>query len=308
MNKVSFSIIGRNEEKVIRGCLESIKPFAYEIIFVDTGSTDKTIDIVKEYTDKIYHFEWIDDFAAARNYALSFCTGDWVFSIDCDERLKGDITKLFDFGMDVWSFNQYQYKRVNCITNRMWRNGLGIQWKGKIHEGISLNPDLKVGRCNIIIEHDKSVINTWRNKKQYYLDLINDQDDELKKKYYNALYEIDNGNANKAIELFNEIINSTNTGIKAYLLSVIANIYYEIYKLYESSFIDLITKSIELTPNQVTGYLSLLNYYNSHNDKQMVIECLNRIKQNNTSKTTSMQNDIMLEDEEIEKLYTVFIN
>ncbi len=63
-------MIVKNEEKVLGRVLESAKKFADEIIIVDTGSTDKTKDIARKYTDKIYDFKWIDDFAAARNYSF----------------------------------------------------------------------------------------------------------------------------------------------------------------------------------------------------------------------------------------------
>ena len=68
---ISLCMIVRNEEESLERCLESAKDVADEIIIVDTGSTDDTIDIAKRYTQKIYNFPWVDDFAAARRWTLS---------------------------------------------------------------------------------------------------------------------------------------------------------------------------------------------------------------------------------------------
>lgn len=67
MATVSLCMIVKNEEKVLGRCLDSAKEIADEIIIVDTGSTDRTKEIAAEYTEKIYDFEWNDDFSAARN-------------------------------------------------------------------------------------------------------------------------------------------------------------------------------------------------------------------------------------------------
>jgi glycosyltransferase involved in cell wall biosynthesis len=85
--KISAVLIGKNEEVMLARCLESVKGLD-EIIFCDTGSSDKTVEIAKKYTDKVYtDFVWCDDFAKARTHAKSKATGDWILSIDCDEVL-----------------------------------------------------------------------------------------------------------------------------------------------------------------------------------------------------------------------------
>lgn len=67
-------MIVKNEEETIARCLETVKGLVDEIIIVDTGSTDKTKEVVSQYTDRIIDFIWIDNFAAARNFAFSFAT------------------------------------------------------------------------------------------------------------------------------------------------------------------------------------------------------------------------------------------
>ncbi len=85
MITISTCMIVKNEEAVLERCLKCVKPFSDEIIIVDTGSTDRTKEIAAKYTDKIYDFEWIDDFSAARNYAHSLATMEYIYSADADE-------------------------------------------------------------------------------------------------------------------------------------------------------------------------------------------------------------------------------
>jgi len=75
---ISLAMIVKNEEATLAHCLESVKPLVDEMVIVDTGSTDKTIEIAGSFGAKIYHFDWCDDFSAARNESLKHCTGDWV--------------------------------------------------------------------------------------------------------------------------------------------------------------------------------------------------------------------------------------
>lgn len=94
---VSVCMIGKNEEKHLDKCLQRLVPLSCEIIFVDTGSTDSTIQIAKRYTSKIFHYEWQNDFSAARNYSVSQASNDWILIIDCDEFLENpeDMYQLF---------------------------------------------------------------------------------------------------------------------------------------------------------------------------------------------------------------------
>ncbi len=88
MLSISVCIIAKNEEKHIEECLKRLKLYPYEIVLVDTGSTDNTIEIASHYTKHIYHFDWCDDFSAAKNFAVSKASGDWILSLDCDEYVE----------------------------------------------------------------------------------------------------------------------------------------------------------------------------------------------------------------------------
>lgn len=83
-------MIARDNEPTIGAALESAKPWVDEIIVVDTGSTDQTPNIAKQYGARVEHFEWCDDFAAARNESLKYATGQWIFWMDTDDTLPSD--------------------------------------------------------------------------------------------------------------------------------------------------------------------------------------------------------------------------
>lgn len=87
MISITLCMIVKNEQSILERCLISYAGTYDELIIVDTGSTDSTKDIAHKYTDKVYDYKWCDDFAAARNYAFSLASCDYIFSADADEIL-----------------------------------------------------------------------------------------------------------------------------------------------------------------------------------------------------------------------------
>ena len=88
MKNISVCIISKNESKSIGMCLEALKNMPVEIVVVDTGSTDNTVSIAKNYTDKVFSFEWCDDFSEARNYAAKMASNNYIVALDCDEFIE----------------------------------------------------------------------------------------------------------------------------------------------------------------------------------------------------------------------------
>lgn len=122
MYPISICVIAKNEEKHMENFLSSIKKhmkkYPYELVIVDTGSTDQTVEIAKRYTNKIFHFDWIDDFSAARNYSLECASCNWVLVLDCDEYMT-------DLKPECFQQMMMQYpKGVGLITrqNHCWSN------------------------------------------------------------------------------------------------------------------------------------------------------------------------------------------
>lgn len=147
--KLSAVLIVKNEEEIVSHALESVKDFD-EIIVVDTGSTDNTLEVVKKYTDKIYHFPWIDDFSAARNHAIEQATGDWIYSIDADQVLLSPVKLVKE---EAWKAENEGHKTVLVKTktshgHEHWREVLfkkdpEVFWKGAYHESISIPSTFK---------------------------------------------------------------------------------------------------------------------------------------------------------------------
>lgn len=104
MTPVSVCMIVKNEEEKLARCLDSILPYSFEIVIVDTGSTDRTKEVAANYTDKIYDFSWNDDFSAARNFSISKASYDWIFILDSDEYVKNlDLEELTYFRLNLSS-------------------------------------------------------------------------------------------------------------------------------------------------------------------------------------------------------------
>ena len=91
--QISSCLIVKNEAENIARCLESIKSISDEIIVVDTGSTDNTVEIAKSYGARIYFYEWDNNFSNARNFALEKATGDWIIFLDADEYFEENTPK-----------------------------------------------------------------------------------------------------------------------------------------------------------------------------------------------------------------------
>ena len=98
MSSISLCMIVKNEEEKIERCLKSLLPYGFEIIIVDTGSTDNTKEVARKYTPNVYDFSWNDNFSEARNFSLSKASNEWIFVLDSDEWIKSlDVEELLYF-------------------------------------------------------------------------------------------------------------------------------------------------------------------------------------------------------------------
>lgn len=149
--KLTICLVVKNEEKYIYRCLDSVKSEAYEIIVVDTGSDDSTVEIAKRFTDKIYTIKWRDDFSKARNFALSKASGDWVLFLDGDEELTSESLPALRQRISCEDYEGYLIKVLNCyeadkkvdmspdVVFRLYRNRREYRYTGAIHEQICDN-------------------------------------------------------------------------------------------------------------------------------------------------------------------------
>lgn len=143
---LSVIVITKNEEERIRACLESVK-WADEIIVVDNDSGDNTLEIAKQYTDKIFKVDF-EDFSAWRNFATEKASGEWVLFIDPDERVLASLRQEIEVMISMSDFSAYAISRKNIIFgkevkyNSFWpdwvirliRKDDFEGWVGKVHE------------------------------------------------------------------------------------------------------------------------------------------------------------------------------
>ena len=190
---LSLSMIVRNEEERLKSCLDSVRNFVDEISILDTGSTDKTINIAKENGAKVETLEWPGDFAPARNKALTFVKGDWVLVLDADEQLlPGCIDKLRSYMLmeDVLLINLLRYEKGSKMNpyssvSRLFRRHPDIYWSRPYHsivddsvqEILKREPHWRIVNCNIpAINHDgysPEIIDNSDKAKRLRRDMIN---------------------------------------------------------------------------------------------------------------------------------------
>ncbi len=198
-------MIIKNEAHHLRECLDNIRELADEICIVDTGSTDDSLIIAREFKAKTSVFIWCDDFSAARNESLRLCTKDWVFIMDADERLEPEGIreiravcagpKTFCYWLPIRNYTNttsvseftpctpenpysrgfagwYPTQRV-----RLFPNGIGAKFEGKVHELVAPSLErlgLKTRQCNAIVHHYpliKPETDRIKDKQELYLRL-----------------------------------------------------------------------------------------------------------------------------------------
>jgi glycosyltransferase involved in cell wall biosynthesis len=168
MALLSACLIVKNESLLLSRCLESLRSFADEIIVVDTGSTDDTIEIAQRHGAQVKYFAWIDDFSAARNESLRHAGGDWILYIDADEVIDsvnaGKIRRIIK-QKDIMGVTVRQcipQQAENIVTAfyieycRLFRRHPAIRFEGAIHEQILPSIERiggKVLRTDIVIHH-----------------------------------------------------------------------------------------------------------------------------------------------------------
>lgn len=141
-------MIVKNEQPFLDGCLKSLRGLVDEIVIVDTGSTDASVDIARAHGARIIKYAWHDDFAAARNVGLDAAGSDWILYIDADERLAETTRDDLRAGLDAADVHAARLLfRVSSNSTlyrefRLFRNDPRLRFKGAMHETIL--PDLSV--------------------------------------------------------------------------------------------------------------------------------------------------------------------
>lgn len=162
MITISLCMIVKNEEAVLARCLDSISNYVDEIIIVDTGSSDKTKEIAYKYTDKVYDFKWIDDFASARNDSFSKATKEYCMWLDADDvfraedqeqfkKLKEELNSSVQVVMMKYhtAFDEQEKPTFSYYRERLIKNNKEMIWKGFIHEVIEPTGRVEYSDCAV---------------------------------------------------------------------------------------------------------------------------------------------------------------
>lgn len=148
---LSLTLIVKDEEKNLARCLDSVKGLWDELVIVDTGSTDRTVEIAKQYTDNVYHFTWVKHFAKARNFAFSKCTQPWILWLDGDDALqpqdvkniRDQFLKMKDSNCDFMLIDYYYWVEPPTLSGTV----KAVQLRERIIRKSKAN---WVGRCHEI--------------------------------------------------------------------------------------------------------------------------------------------------------------
>lgn len=167
MPTLSLAMIVKNEEEVLGRCLDSCHELFDQIVIVDTGSDDRTVEIAKSYPNvEIHNFKWINDFAAARNFSFEKCTCEYVMWLDADDVIKDhDLPRFKELKETMIQHCEavllpYEYAHdandnslLTLYRHRIVKNGVGCVWEDRIHEYLKIPHHDKVMKADMPVHH-----------------------------------------------------------------------------------------------------------------------------------------------------------
>ena len=243
--RISVCMIVKDEEAFLGKCLESVRQIASQIVVVDTGSTDRTVEIAREHGAEIHLHVWNDDFSAARNAAMVHAKGDWILALDADEeltpgagqRLVEEINNPAVIAYEVPLVNEGREEEGAVCLPRLFRNIPGAFYEGRIHEQIvaglirrtlGWGLETRVSQA-VLLHHGYSrEVSASRNKPQRNLRLLqkeieNPPADPVARAYLFSHFGLETARTGdlaggilyyeRALELLNQLVDSNKGGI-----------------------------------------------------------------------------------------------
>ena len=231
--RLSQCMIVKNEEKNMEKALSWGKGIVYEQIVVDTGSTDRTVELAKNMGAKVFHFTWNDDFSAAKNYAISKARGNWIAFLDADEWFQEEeVEKLIPFLEQLQPLKKIDFVRMKLINvtkegtiigsscqDRIFRNDPKLRYRYRIHEELHHKIKVSMGCCDLqdsmTILHsgyggkDTNPQKGERNARLLKQDLEENPRDGMRWNYLGDAYEI-TGKQQEALECYRKVLQDSN--------------------------------------------------------------------------------------------------
>lgn len=273
---LSLSMIVKNEERFLPGCLESVRGLVDEIVIADTGSTDRTREIAESFGARVVDFPWCDDFSAARNESLRNTSGDWVLYLDADERIdpsfhaelrkliaggKGDAF-LLNLKSKIGTREGAQYHLVSYP--RLFRKMKGVRFSGKVHEQITpaLNEvRARILQTDVVVDHlgyaqdDDIILQKARRNKRLLLEQVAKRDNYGYALYQLAQTEIVLGETEAGLEHLDQAIAVGGFGksVEASVYGIMAENKSKLGE--DAAALEACDKSLEAAPQQAFAYM-----------------------------------------------------
>lgn len=227
---ISLCMIVKNEEDTLFRCLDSVRDIVDEIIIVDTGSIDSTKEIAKKFTTKIYDFEWVNDFSAARNYSFSKATMEYILWLDADDvilpkdrekflTLKESLSK--DTDVVMMKYDIQESKSQNSLLffyrERLLKRSRNFKWYDNVHEYLVYGGNIM--NSDICITHRKEKLDLSRNLN-IFEDMISKGKTLSHRNYYYYAKELFvNERYDEAIEYYNKFLSIKGGIVTSYISS-----------------------------------------------------------------------------------------
>lgn len=316
MPTITLSMIVKNEERYLRGCLESAAPFVDEIIIVDTGSTDSTVAIAESFGAKVFHFPWDGNFSHARNESLRHATKDWILYLDADERLLNGAEmraltpsgSVIAYNVSIRSKHILRSGTVDQVNQyqRFFRRHPKILFEGVVHEQVLpslLRMRKTIAESGLFIEHlgygeslEKIDEKCLRNSELLLRQLKKDPHD------YYAHYQL--GNTYGVMQRYDEaeahllkaVEHDRNVSIRGSACNILVEI--AMHRADMDRAEQWCRRSIQYVPVQVMGYWFLSGILAHKKQFDEALQMLDKVRRN-AARPTGLAHDLSIAPGEI---------
>lgn len=213
MVTISLCMIVKNEEETLARCLDSAKDIVDEINIVDTGSSDRTVEIARQYTDRIFFYAWTNSFAAARNESYKYATKDYILYLDADDvLLEADqkkfkelketldpsidaVSMYYDAGTDAFGNVTLRYRNIRLVKREK-----NYQWYGDCHNYLDVRGNIFLS--DIAVTHKKTRHSVGRTVSIYDSKIARGDTFSARDYFYYGNELKENGRYENAIESY----------------------------------------------------------------------------------------------------------